>query len=230
MAALGLVVVGVAHEVRNPLFTISSLVDAWSVQREGNPAPLIHALRREVFRLKTLMTDLLEYGRARKTVLQPNPLDPLLAEAIAACAAEGSARRVAIDGPDPSDIVVWMDPRRLIRVFINVIQNAVQHAPEGTHVEVSVQKPTDPAAPRVVVTVRDRGRGIGADDLPRIFTPFFTRRAGGFGLGLAITERIVSEHRGRIAAENHPSGGARLSIALPLSPPEDTTRIPEGEP
>jgi signal transduction histidine kinase len=229
MAALGLVVVGVAHEVRNPLFTISSLVDAWSVQREGNPAPLIHALRREVFRLKTLMTDLLEYGKARPTVLQQNLLGPVIAEAIAACAADAGARHVQIDVPPIPDLTVWMDPRHLVRVFINVIQNAIQHAPEGTRVEVRVSTAPDPSAQRVTVTVRDRGRGIAAEDLPKIFTPFFTRRAGGFGLGLAITERIVGEHRGRITAENHPSGGALISISLPLSAPERATKILEGD-
>lgn len=228
MAALGLVVVGVAHEVRNPLFTISSLVDAWSVQTERDPGPLIAALRREVFRLKTLMTELLEYGKATTTVLQPHTLGPVLAEAITACAAEADTRKVRIGAPSPVDLDVWMDPKRLIRVFINVIQNAIQHSPEGSQVEIGVNVYAERHPQRVQITIRDHGPGFSPEDLPRVFTPFFTRRAGGFGLGLAITERIVGEHRGKIVAENHPGGGAFVSIALPLTPPERATRILAG--
>jgi signal transduction histidine kinase len=229
MAALGLVVVGVAHEVRNPLFTISSLVDAWSVQTERDPGPLISALRREVFRLKTLMTELLEYGKATTTVLQPHTLGTVIADAIGACAAEADAHNVRIGAPSPVDLDVWIDPKRLIRVFINVIQNAVQHAPEGSQVDVGVHVYAERHPQRVVITVRDHGPGFALEDLPRVFTPFFTRRAGGFGLGLAITERIVGEHRGKIVADNHPDGGALVSISLPLSAPERPTRILAGE-
>ncbi len=228
MAALGLVVVGVAHEVRNPLFTISSLVDAWSVQTERDPGPLISALRREVFRLKTLMTELLEYGKATTTVLQPHTLGPVIADAISACAPEAATRQVSIGAPSSVDLDVWMDPKRLVRVFINVIQNAIQHAPEGSQIDVGVKVYAERPPQRVVITVRDHGPGFSPEDLPRVFTPFFTRRAGGFGLGLAITERIVGEHRGKIIAENHPEGGALVSISLPLSAPERPTRILAG--
>jgi signal transduction histidine kinase len=174
------------------------------------------------------MTELLEYGKATTTVLQPHTLGSLIADAIGACAAEAQTRQVRIGAPSPVDLDVWMDPKRLVRVFINVIQNAIQHAPEGSQVDVGVDVYAERHPQRVVITVRDHGPGFSPEDLPRVFTPFFTRRAGGFGLGLAITERIVGEHRGKIVAENHPKGGAQVSISLPLTAPERATRILAG--
>ncbi len=225
MAALGLVVAGVAHEVRNPLFAISSLVDAWSLRRDMSPAPLIAALRGEVARLKTLMTELLEYGTPSTSVLHPQPLAPVIDQAVRACAHETEAKRVRILSDVPADLEVRMDAHRLVRVFINLIQNAVQHAPAASEVTLTAR---DGDGSTVRVAVRDRGPGFAAEDLPRLFTPFFSRRAGGFGLGLAISERIVAEHGGDIEAATHPDGGALLTLSLPLADGEPGVRASKG--
>ncbi|MBI2219963.1 MAG: hypothetical protein HYU53_01995 [Acidobacteria bacterium] len=228
MAALGSVVVGVAHEVRNPLFAMSSLVDAWSVQTNRDPSQFLDALRHEVGRVNTLMTELLEYGRPTKVVLQPSPLATVIQEAVRACSPEAEQHGVRVAAGPAPDLQVWMDSRRLVRVFINLIQNAIQHSPAGAAVSVAVAL-RPPARPRLVdITVRDRGRGFAAEDLPRVFAPFFSRRAGGFGLGLAISERIVAEHRGTAAAANHPEGGAIVTVSLPLTPPERQVRVAQG--
>lgn len=226
MAALGEVVAGVAHEVRNPLFAISSMVDAISVQKDRDVQPFLGPLREEVGRLKTLMTDLLEYGRPGKSVLQPQSLTPVVGEAIRSCTPRADGRAVGIALRNGTDVDLWMDSRRLLRVFINVIENAVQHAPSGTSVTVDVHPDSNRAG--VEVRIRDEGPGFAAEDLPRVFTPFFTRRAGGFGLGLAISERIVGEHRGCITAANDPAGGAVVTVALPLTAPPGATRVSQG--
>jgi len=215
MAQLGAIVSGVAHEVRNPLFAISSLVDAWAVQAHRDPTPFVDALRNEVGRLRTLMTDLLEYGRPAKSSQRRQTIGSVLDAAVRSCTPEADSRGIRVVRDGPNDIPVLMDPRRLERVFINLIQNAVQHAP--LHSKVRVEVTTSAAAPeQVAISVRDSGAGFAPDDLPKIFTPFFSRRVGGFGLGLAITERIVNEHQGRIAAANDPAGGAVMTVWLPV--------------
>ncbi len=215
MASLGSVVAGVAHEVRNPLFAISSLVDAWAVQPHRDPTPFVDALRTEVARLRTLMTDLLEYGKPAKITLQQQSIARIVDAAVQGCAHEAAARRVQVVVRHAVDAQVLADGRRLERVFVNVIQNALQHAPADSTVSVDTTAPaTQP--PRIEVAVRDRGPGIKSEDLPRIFTPFFSRRQGGFGLGLAISERIVTEHKGRMGAANDPGGGAVVTVSLPF--------------
>jgi signal transduction histidine kinase len=214
MAQLGAIVSGVAHEVRNPLFAISSLVDAWAVQAHRDPTPFVDALRNEVGRLRTLMTDLLEYGRPAKSS-QRQTIGAVLDAAVRSCTPEADTRGIRVVRDGPADISVLMDPRRLERVFINLIQNAVQHAP--LHSKVRVEVTTSASTPdQVAISVRDSGAGFAPDDLPKIFTPFFSRRVGGFGLGLAITERIVTEHQGKIAAANDPAGGAVMTVWLPV--------------
>jgi len=235
MAALGLVVAGVAHEVRNPLFAISSLVDAWALQPQASSPRLVTALRHEVQRLKTLMTELLEYGSPSVSELSPHRLAPLVDEAVNACRHEAQAGGVRIAAAVPADIEVRSDPGRLARVFINLLQNAVQHSTRGATVTLSARRVA--ADPAVEIDVCDDGPGFAAEDLARLFTPFFSRRVGGFGLGLAITERIVGEHGGRLAAANRDTGGAKLTVTLPLGPPhqlpaplEDACRVEEPNP
>lgn len=214
MAQLGSIVSGVAHEVRNPLFAISSLVDAWAVQPHRDPTPFVEALRGEVGRLRTLMVDLLEYGRPAKWTRQAHGLHDVIGSAVRACALDAQARRVRIVTAAFEDVFVMMDPRRLERVFINLIENGVQHAPADSEVRIEVTAATDRT--QVAIAIRDQGTGIAPEDLPRIFTPFFSRRTGGFGLGLAITERIVLEHQGKVSAANNPAGGAVMTVWLPV--------------
>jgi len=216
MAALGELTAGVAHEVRNPLFAVSSLVEAWAQQPSRDPTPFVDALRREVTRLQTLMIELLEFGKPSSEASQPGQLSAAVHGAVRACEPEAKARNVRLVTDVLADAEVSMFPRRLERVFVNLIQNAIQHSPAGGAVTIEISASPD-AFPQVVeVAVRDQGPGIAPADLPRLFTPFFSRRGGGFGLGLAISRRIIDEHRWRVVAANGPSGGAVMTVLVPM--------------
>jgi signal transduction histidine kinase len=116
------------------------------------------------------------------------------------------------------DALVEMNRDRLLQVHLNLIDNAVQHAPPGSEVAITTRAFTDDEGVRWIdYSVLDSGPGFAPDDLPRVFDPFFTRRRKGTGLGLAIVRRIVDEHHGSVEAGNRPEGGAIVAVRLPVA-------------
>jgi signal transduction histidine kinase len=109
---------------------------------------------------------------------------------------------------------VLADRARITQVLQNLIENAVHFSPSGGRVEVTLGAAEGEGGRLVECSVRDSGPGFDPADLPRLFEPFFTRRRGGTGLGLSIVKRIVYDHGGDVAAENHPSGGAVVKFRL----------------
>jgi signal transduction histidine kinase len=210
---------GVAHEVRNPLFGISSALDAMEA-RLGEQADVTRytaAMRSQVDRMAGLMHDLLEFGRPASMGMVPGSMGRAIREAAEACAPlaarQGVRCSVRLDDPGP----VMMDAARLVQLFTNLIENAIQHSPAGGVVDVDGRDVRDPdGTPWFECNVADAGPGIRAEDLPHLFEPFFTRRRGGTGLGLSIVQRIAEEHGGSVAAGNRPGGGAAVIVRLPL--------------
>ena len=100
-------------------------------------------------------------------------------------------------------------------LFENVIENAAFYSPPGSLVRVDCRQVGQGAARQVECVVRDSGPGVAPEDLPRVFEPFYSKRSGGSGLGLAVAHRIVKEHDGTITVENAPEGGAVVTITLP---------------
>jgi signal transduction histidine kinase len=109
-----------------------------------------------------------------------------------------------------------IDRRRLSKVFVNLIENAIQHSPQKSTVTVEAGKINDANGEWVECAIRDSGRGISSEDLPKIFEPFFSKRRGGTGLGLAIAQRIMQEHGGKLIAGNNAEGGAFMIARFPI--------------
>jgi signal transduction histidine kinase len=228
MSALGSLVAGVAHEARNPLFGISAALDCWEVDGTPDPetAELLQILRQQLARLGTLMQDLLDYGKPSRRAPVPVSLSAAATEAVAACRPLAEARAVELRCDLPGDLPPLVaDSARLATAFKNLVENAIQHSPAGGTVRVALELDGRDGAAVLRLRVEDCGPGFAAEDLPRLFEPFFTRRTGGTGLGLSIVQRVVDEHGGRVSAGNRPGGGAALLVELPcplaapLAPP-----------
>lgn len=217
MAEIGSIVAGVAHEVRNPLFSISATLDAFE-SRFGRAEGLeryLSVLRGEISRLTNLMRDLLDFGRPSRPDFSECRVEEVAAAAVQACLPLARRKDVAVEvAPGPGAPPVLADRARITQVLQNLIENAVHFSPPGGRVGVAVAPGGDDAEAWVECRVRDSGPGFDPADLRHLFEPFFTRRRGGTGLGLSIVKRIVYDHGGEVSAENHPEGGAEVTVRL----------------
>jgi signal transduction histidine kinase len=218
MAAMGSLVAGVAHEVRNPLFAISSTLDAFEVRCAARQEyhRYIRVFRTEVQRLTTLMQELLEYGRPPKLDLVPDSPGEACAQALRSCMPLATRMNVHIVSPHTDSRLIRMDRQRLIQVFQNLIENAIQHSPSGRCIVVEATEVSLDGRDWICYAIKDSGPGFNPKDLPKVFEPFFTRRRGGTGLGMSIAQRIVEEHGGSMVAGNRPEGGAVIAMRFPL--------------
>lgn len=217
MAAMGRLVAGVAHEVRNPLFSISATLDAIEARYESSAeySESMEILRLEITRLSKLMQELLEYGKPARLQVAENSMAAIVQESVAACRVLAQTKNVEIVSRIAAELPpVNVDSRRMSEVFRNILDNAIQHSGGGGKVEIEARIFEDGQGKWVECAVRDSGPGFSPDDIPRLFEPFFTKRQGGTGLGLALAQRAIEQHGGRIIARNAPEGGAEMLIRL----------------
>ncbi len=232
LAALGGMAAVLAHEIRNPLGAIKGLAQFLGEKQAGDPtqAEMTRTIAGEATRLERLVNDLLTYARPRPPDPQPLDLGATLREvatlARAPAEAAGVTLRVeAAEGLPP----VLADQDQVQQLLGNLAQNAIQAMPTGGTLTLSVRAvragrgnaPQESAGPLDGVTLRveDTGSGIPAEDLPRVFEPFYTTRSKGTGLGLAICRQIVEAHGGTIRVARTGPEGTVFEVRLPQEGP-----------
>jgi PAS domain S-box-containing protein len=220
MSAMGALVAGVAHEVRNPLFGISATLDAFASRFENRTEyqRYIDILQGEVGRLSELMQQLLDYGKPFRLMVTAESPHEVMRLAVAACQPLAARMEVELVQESAPDLpLVSVDRNRIVQVFQNLLENAVQHSQPGSRVVFRAAPASLGERAGMRFLVEDAGPGFRADDLPHIFEPFFTRRRGGTGLGLSIVQRIVENHEGEIILANRDAGGAAAAVTLPAA-------------
>ena len=224
LETVGMIAGGVAHEVRNPLFAISTIVTALERKLANQPefGEYVMHIQDQTRRLNALMNDLLTLGRPiNAEEFLPLDLREVLRQAKEVVSAGGADTRAWLFDLGESPLEVLGLSSKLQQVYANLGQNALSFTPPGGTVTVRARREGNQA----LVTVTDEGPGIPAELLPRLFQPFQTGRKGGTGLGLAIVRQIVTAHGGTVeAANNDPPPGATFTVRLPLA---DTSKKPE---
>jgi PAS domain S-box-containing protein len=222
LSAMGNVVAGVAHEVRNPLFGISATLDAHheEMSRPGY-VEFAATLRQEVNRLVHLMQELLEYGKPGALSIESGSIADVIARAVQSRQQAAGAARVSVRSGFAAPVPAFlMDASRLRQVFENLIDNAVQHTEAGGSVQITSSVVEHAGSHWVECRVEDDGSGFPSEALDRVFEPFFTMREEGTGLGLSIVQRIVEDHSGKVFASNRPDGGGSIRLLFPIADSE----------
>ncbi|AKU89676.1 GAF domain-containing sensor histidine kinase [Vulgatibacter incomptus] len=223
LAALGELAAMVAHEVRNPLGVIFNSLGSLGrlLRPEGDAKVLLDIVGEEAERLDRIVRELLEFARPRVPSMQLEPLGPLIEEALRVSASHPgtSAARVetTLDLP-PSLPLVPLDKGMMRQALLNLFLNGIQSMPKGGRLQVRVEQAE---GSRIRIEVRDQGGGIAPEFAERIFQPFFTTKATGTGLGLAVVKRVLDDHRGTITFESRQGEGSTFNVFLPF---EETAR------
>jgi two-component system sensor histidine kinase PilS (NtrC family) len=207
--AVGKLSAGLAHEIRNPLAALSGILQLLA---EDRPSREIDVALGEAARLNRLVEDLLQTTRGTTLRRCPSSLAALAQETAEAFRRDQRfTGRVSI-AVEAEDFPASVDPDRIRQVMWNLVLNAAQAMPAGGEVDLRVSRP---AAGGAEVVVSDRGVGIEPEERSRIFDPFYTRKSGGTGLGLALVDQIVRAHGGAIEVAGREGGGATFKIRLP---------------
>jgi signal transduction histidine kinase len=220
LAMLGRLAAGLAHEIRNPLGSISGSIEMLreSPELSDEDKQLCDIVRRETDRLNRLVTDMMDLARPRPPT--PEAVDVVaLAKDVLELArrSERGAGDVAVvyEGPD-EPVTAWCDGAQIRQVLWNLVRNAVQASAAGSQVVVRVER-----EPKIALSVVDAGPGVTSETKDQIFDAFYTTRSHGAGIGLAVVKRIVDEHArygATIDVLSPPSGGAEFRVELGAPP------------
>lgn len=217
-AFIGEIAAGVAHEVRTPLGILRSsaqILGRSLPAGDSERAELVGMIVEEVDRLDRVVAGLLELARPREPLIEPTPLAGVLARALDFVDRQAqqqgiTIRRELAAGQRPARC----DPEQMYQVALNLLVNALQILPRGSELLVRTLPGGDG---RVAFEISDNGPGIAAEFRDKVFTPFFTMREGGTGLGLALVQRVVQTHQGTVSVVSEVGQGTTFRVELPAA-------------
>lgn len=223
LASLGLLSASVAHELNTPLSVLQGSIEKLrEITQDAHTLDRLARMDRVTQRLRKISEGLLDFARRRKQKMEPVVVRPLVDESWGLVAIDERAADVEFRNEVGADHQIKGNADRLVQVFVNLLRNALDAVKSDrgrskAEIRAGSRAFTWNDQPWISITIEDNGPGIPADVLPDIFEAFVTTRldARGTGLGLAVSEGIVSQHGGTIAAFNRPQGGATLEVRFP---------------
>ncbi len=216
LSAIGQLAAGLVHEIRNPIASIDGAAEVMEATDRPDElrAETMSIIRKECARMNRLLTGLLDFAKPRNPEWREIDVKTLLRNVIDLMK-HSAPRTVEIEADLDGDLPKLNgDEEQLAQVMLNLTINAVQAMPEGGHLRLRASGKED----GVLIQISDEGVGVAAEDLERIFDPFYTTKDTGTGLGLSVAHQIVRQHGGGITVEKNAGAGMTFNVLLPTSP------------
>lgn len=240
LSMLGVLAAGLAHEIKNPLGGIKGAAQLLDRELKADLSGLrdfTGLMIREVERVDGIIEELMNLARPRPKRLEETQIIRILNDVVIFQREAFRDKGIDFDlDLDPSIPPIHGDPAHLTQLFVNLIKNAAEAVEENGHVAIvcrishdfNLAKAGSPPAPFIVVDIQDNGPGIPAEEMDRIFTPFYSTKAKGNGLGLVICQKIAEEHGALLNVVSQPGQGSTFSFSIPL--PRSHPRHEKGKP
>jgi len=221
LAVIGQMAAKVAHEVRNPLSSVSLNAELLEEEIQSVGAgdndeaeSLLKSMIQEIDRVTSLTDEYLQFSRLPESEPVKGDLNDLISEMLELLTQELKQKRIKLSSTGVNaELKVPFDRAQMRRVLLNIVRNSIESMPKGGTLKISTEKSEQTA----IIRIQDSGIGIPEDKVANIFNPFFTTKDFGTGLGLAISQQIVHEHNGEITCQSKVDQGTTFQIELPLS-------------
>ncbi|SCW69684.1 two-component system, sporulation sensor kinase E [Paenibacillus tianmuensis] len=213
LSVAGQLAVGIAHEIRNPLTSLKGFTQFMKTAGHYKEQYL-DIMSSELTRIEHIISEMLLLAKPRAAIFHYKQIGPILADVLSLLEAQANLNSVHFKTWIKPDLpAVRCEENQLKQLFINIVKNAVEAMPLGGTVEI-VAVLADPGT--LAITFRDEGDGIPAELLLRISEPFYTTKENGSGLGLMVSQKIVTEHKGRMAITSEAGVGTTVTVTLPV--------------
>jgi signal transduction histidine kinase len=219
LSAVGQLSRSIAHEIRNPLNFISLSIDHLKEKyapsenaKKEKFESLMASIKQEIQRLNNLVGDFLDYGKPLKLNLQEVDVGNIIEEVMSLVWAKAEKDNIEIFKQYGVLPMLYLDPELVKTCIFNVVLNAFQAMPEGGKLTLRTQTSDN----RVSIIFEDTGIGISKETLSKVFNPFFSTKISGLGLGLALTKRVIEEHKGKVDFQSREGKGSTVTISFPI--------------
>ncbi len=215
LSAIGEMTAGVSHEIRNPLGIIKSSAELLKKQivKNGLKATVPDIIIEESTRLNNIIKDFLDFAKPKMPDLHPCQVEQIVEKNISFFLPQVENKSFEIEKKNDPDLpAIMVDSSMLYQAFLNIFINSFQATDSKGKVVVEIFKKNN----RVIINFSDQGRGIKEEDLEKVWTPFYTTKDSGTGLGLGIVKNIIDAHNGSIEISNRKLKGAKVTIELPV--------------
>jgi signal transduction histidine kinase len=216
LAALGQLAAGIAHEIRNPLTSINILIHSLRerLPSENSQQEDLKVIEEEIHRINEIVDQFLRFAKPALPFFEKTEALSIFEEILQLLKLQIEKQHIVVQKEYQALPMILMDREQMKQAMLNLLLNAIQAMPEGGQLTLSGRNSED--GQWIHLSIQDSGTGISAEDIDKLFDPFFSTKEGGVGLGLSITHRIIDQHHGKIEVESDPGNGTLFTVWLPI--------------